>query len=93
MIDQGGDKGRDETRSEILAALRKSESQFHQFRESYLGLVQRCCNREPGNDTVQNLKRATILQEIALERYQRKVDTFTELMLLGPGARKSSSSA
>ncbi len=92
MIDQGADKGRDETRSELLAALRKSESQFHQFREVYLGLVQRCCNRDPGNDTLQNLKRATMLQEIALERYQRKVDTFTELMLLDPGARKSVSS-
>ena len=92
MIDQGGDKGRNETRSELLAALMNSESQFHQLRETYLGLVQRCCNRDPGNDTVQNLKRATILQEIALERYQRKVDAFTDLMLLDPGARKSANS-
>jgi hypothetical protein len=92
MIDQGRDKDREETRSELLAALRNNESEFHRFRETYLGLVERCCDHDPGNDTMQNLKRATILQEIALERYQRKVDTFTELMLLDPGARKSASS-
>jgi hypothetical protein len=77
------EKNRVETKNELLSALTQSEDQFHRFRETYLGLVQRCCDRDPGNDTVQNLKRATILQEIALEKYQRTVDSFTELMRLG----------
>ena len=79
------EKKRAETRSELLSELKHSEHDFHRFRETYLGLVQRCCDRDPGNETVQNLKRATILQEIALEKYQRTVDTFTELMRLGQG--------
>ena len=77
------EKKRVESKSELLSDLKHSGHQLHHFRETYLGLVQRCCDREPGNDTVQNLKRATILQEIALEKYQRTVDSFTELMRLG----------
>ena len=62
------DKGQGETRIELLSALRNSERQFHEFRETYLGLVQRCCDPDPGNDTVQNLKRVTILQEISARK-------------------------
>lgn len=78
-------------KSDLLSALRKSEQHFEHFRETYLQLVQRCCDRDPGNETVQNLKRATILQEIALEKYQRTVDTFTDLLLTDTGAQKPAS--
>lgn len=84
-------EGRGKMKSDLLSALRKSEQHFEHFRETYLQLVQRCCDRDPGNETVQNLKRATILQEIALEKYQRTVDTFTDLLLTDTGAQKPAS--
>lgn len=82
------DKEGGKMKRELLSALRQSEQQFQHFRETYLQLVQRCCDRDPGNETVQNLKRATILQEIALEKYQRTVDSFTDLLLTDTGAQK-----
>jgi hypothetical protein len=50
--------------------------------QAFLTVAQRCRNRDPGNDTINNLKVATVLQEIALLKYQRTVDALTERLKL-----------
>jgi hypothetical protein len=71
-----------ETREQLFSDLELKQQQCAEFSQTFLQAAQRCCHRDPGDDTLQNLKLATILQEMALEKYQRTVDVLTERLRL-----------
>lgn len=71
-----------ETNEQIFSDLERWQRHCSESSQSFLSAAERCRNRDPGNDTVNNLKVATILQEIALQKYQRTVDALTERLKL-----------
>jgi hypothetical protein len=76
-----------ETKDQIFSDLQLWQRHCFESSQSFLSAAERCRNRDPGNDTVNNLKIATILQEIALQKYQRTVDALSERLKLDkPGA-------
>ncbi len=70
------------TRDELISELERWQDQCLKLSGAYLNAVARCRNRDPGNDTVQNLKVATILQEIAFQKYQRTIDSISDRLHL-----------
>jgi len=71
-----------EDNDQIFSDLQRWQRHCSESSITFLRAAERCCNRDPGNDTVNNLKVATILQEIALQKYQRTVDALTERLKL-----------
>ncbi len=81
----------DKPREQLFSEIARWQHQCAEYSKAYLTAAQRCQNRDPGNDTVQNLKVATIMQEIALQKYQRTVDTLTEWLKLDRSVRSPKS--
>ena len=77
-----------ESDNQLIADLEQWQRRCAKSSEVFLTAAQRCCDHDPGNDTVNNLKVATILQEIALQKYQRTVDALSEQMKLDRKAPK-----
>ena len=71
-----------ETKDQLLSDLERWRHRCAESSQVFLTAAQRCRNRDPGNDTVDDLKVATILQEIALQKYQRTVDALSERLKL-----------
>lgn len=71
-----------ETNDQIFSDLQRWHRHCSESSLTFLGAAERCCNRDPGNDTVNNLKVATVLQEIAFQKYQRTVDALSERLRL-----------
>jgi len=72
----------DKPRDQLFSELERWQHQCAESSEVFLTTALRCRNHDPGNDTVNNLKVATILQEIALQKYQRTVDALSERLKL-----------
>jgi hypothetical protein len=71
-----------EPRDQLFSDLECWQHRCAEFSEVFLTAAQRCRDHDPGNDTLNNLKVATILQEIALQKYQRTVDELSERLKL-----------
>jgi len=71
-----------ETKDQLFLELERWQHHCSESSQSFLIVAERCRNRDPGNDTVNNLKVATVLQEIALRKYQRTVDALSERLKL-----------
>ena len=71
-----------DTKDQLISELERWQHHCSESSRSFLTAADRCRNRDPGNDTVNNLKVATILQEIALQKYQRTVDALSERLKL-----------
>ena len=78
-----------DTKDRLISELERWQHHCAESSRSFLSAAERCRDRDPGNDTVNNLKVATILQEIALQKYQRTVDALSERLKLDqpPGAK------
>ena len=71
-----------DTNNQLISELERWQRYCAESSRSFLSAAERCRNRDPGNDTVNNLKVATVLQEIALQKYQRTVDALSERLKL-----------
>jgi len=71
-----------ESRNELFSELERWQHRCAESSEAFLAAVHRCRDHDPGDDTLNNLKVATILQEIALQKYQRTVDALSERLKL-----------
>ena len=71
-----------ESGDQLFSDLERWQHRCTEFSEAFLTAAQRCRHHDPGDDTLNNLKVATILQEIALQKYQRTVDALSERLKL-----------
>ena len=71
-----------EPRDQLFCDIERWQHRCAESSEAFLTAARRCRSHDPEDDTLNNLKVATILQEIALQKYQRTVDALSERLKL-----------
>jgi hypothetical protein len=71
-----------ESQDQLFSDLERWQDKCTEYSQAFLAVAQRCRDHDPGDETLTNLKVATILQEIALQKYQRTVDQLSDRLKL-----------